>query len=154
MTEPAGESLAPPLAARNGHAYVTDAHHFEIRPATVDDIPAIHALLDRTGLLIDGADYSNFSHVTLVGVRAGEIVGMIQALPAKPYAVVTDLAIAPEYHRRGYGFRLLQAIELALRMYGCTAWVACVADRNRWTLSALDQYAKRTGQGIGYLRGL
>lgn len=141
-------AAAREAVAGNGHG----VHFFEVRPAVLDDLPAVHRLLDEAGLIVDGADYSNFSHVTLVAVRAGEVVGMVQALPGKPYAVLTEMAVAREHRGKGYGTRLLQHLDCMLRAYSCTAWVACVDEANTHTLELLDRYAERRGRGVGYLR--
>ena len=124
-----------------------------IRPARPEDADAIWGLLAENGMLVDGLDYSDFTHPTLVYVREGEVVGMIQALAGKPHAVITHAAVARAYHHRGYGIRLLASLELVLRTMGVTAWYACTPFDQ--TVKILERYgAQSTGQGIGFVRRL
>src|SRR3990167_3611938 len=121
-----------------------------IRPATIQDLPAVHALLAANDLLVDGVDYSDFSPPLLVAVKDGVIVGMIHAVIGKPYAIVTELAIAPAEHRKGYGVTLLRAMELLVRSMGITA---CAAYVGGGRISVIQQISREgwTAPGVGQM---
>lgn len=124
-----------------------------IRPARFEDLDAIKGLLAENGMLADGLDYSDFTQPTLVYVRDGAVLGMIQALAGKPHAVITHAAVSRAHHHRGIGIRLLEAVELVLRTMGVTAWYACTSSDD--VVKILDGYgAEPTGQGTSFLRRL
>ena len=90
-----------------------------VRPAQSKDIPAIVEIVERCGLGVEGLDYSEWSGVLLVAVRQSEVVGFINALPAKPYAVITEMGVLPE-HQKGRAARMLiDGMDLLLRHLGC-----------------------------------
>ena len=126
-----------------------------IRPATEADVPMLQALIRENGLELEGVDYSKWSHPTLVAVREGEVVGLIQAHLGSPYAVVTDLAIARVQQRKGYAAKLVDSMELRFRAAGINAYVWFVG----MTEDAMLDQSKRwgghpTGEGIGFVRRL
>lgn len=124
-----------------------------IRPARYEDLDAIRGLLAENGMLADGLDYTDFTQPTLVYVRDGEVVGVAQALPGRPYAVLTELAVRRDLQHRGIGVRLLDALEVVLRTLGVTAWMACTPSDQ--VVKMLERYgARSTGQGTGFLRRL
>ena len=100
-----------------------------VRPAQSKDIPAIIEIVERCGLGVEGLDYSEWSGVLLVAVRQSEVVGFINALPAKPYAVITEMGVLPE-HQKGRAARMLiDGMDLLLRHLGCRAWAGYVGDK-------------------------
>ena len=126
-----------------------------IRPAVPADFPRLRALLADNGQMIEGVDYATFSPPCLVLVRSAAVVGFIQALVGRPVAVITDLAIDPAHHRKGYGVRLLSHMDTLLRDYGVTAWVAYAGSKKTTVQRALTKYgAASQGDGTGYVRRL
>lgn len=127
-----------------------------IRPARPDDAPAIRALLAENGLLADGLQYDAWSPITLVYERRdGEIAGMVQAIPARPYAIIVDVAVARAHHRKGYGVRLMEHVETVLREYGATAWVGFSREKDDMAARVAEGAGARcTGDGVGWVKAL
>lgn len=126
-----------------------------IRPARVDDLPAIHDLLVTNNLLVDGVDYSDFSPPVLVAVRGQQTIGMVHALIGKPYAIISELAILPEHQNKGYAIKLLRAMELLLRSMGITALAAFVGGHRVRVISQLGRDGwSETGTGVMFVRSL
>ena len=127
-----------------------------IRPARPEDFPRLREILLECGQAsLDGPDYTTFSPLCLVAERAGILVGFIQCLLGKPYSVMTELAVAPEWQRRGIAYRLWQHMETVLREYGVMAWVGFVVTSNKELMAIYDRLGfQRTGQGEGYVRRL
>lgn len=126
-----------------------------IRPATTHDFPAIRALLMENDLCVDGLAYDVFTPPCLVAVRDGEVVGVLQALLGKPYAVITELAIARVHQRKGYAVRLMQHMETLLREYGIPAWFTMTSETNDRVRDQLKRYGARDlGHGVGWVKGL
>ena len=124
-----------------------------IRPIRQEDTETVQAILQENKQMLDGVDYTQWTHPTLVAVKDGEVVGVIQALLGLPYAVVTELSIARHVHSQGYGTRLIQHLETALRLAGVTAYVAYVADLNESAIEQFERYgAISTGHGQGFVR--
>lgn len=109
------------VAARWVASHAIGDNAVEIRPATDDDLPTVRALLVESGLAFEDVDYSAYTPPLLVAVRDGEIVAYMHAAFSRPYAVVTECVVKREFQGRGYGIRLLQAMELLMRMSGITA---------------------------------
>jgi N-acetylglutamate synthase-like GNAT family acetyltransferase len=125
-----------------------------VRPAEPDDLEAVRRLVGRASLIPDGV-LLNFTPPLLVMERDGEVVGAIQALLGKPVAVITFAVVAAEHRRKGYGIRLLQAMELLLRDYGLTSWVAFTGSADLDTAKMLIGLgAKATGNGEGWVKML
>ena len=126
-----------------------------IRPIRQEDMQTVQAILQENKQMIDGVDYTQWTHPTLVAVKDGEVVGMVQALLGVPYAVVTELSIARQVQNQGYGTRLIQHLETALRLAGVSAYVAYVADTNESMIEQFERYgAISTGCGRGFVRRL
>ena len=126
-----------------------------IRPATVQDIDMIRDILADNGQLHEQLSYVEWTGPTLVAVRDGEVVGVIQALLGQPYAVVTEVAVTPMHHRKGYAVKLMQAMELLMRVAGVTAYVLFAGEKNeRVRAQALKWGCEKTGNGAGFLRRL
>ena len=125
-----------------------------VRPAQSKDIPAIVEIVERCGLGAEGVDYSEWSGVALVAVRQSEIVGFISALPAKPYAVITEMGVLPE-HQKGRAARMLiDGMELLLRHLGCRAWAGYVGEKRDLDEMLTKRGAVSTGTGQMWLRSL
>ena len=126
-----------------------------MRPALVADWPILRALLEENALTVDGVAYEGFTPPCLVAVKAGEIVGFIQAHAGAPYAVITELAVARAHQRQGIGVRLLQHMETLLRSAGVTAWMAYTGEKNDRVVAQLDGYGARcTGAGTAWVKSL
>lgn len=125
-----------------------------VRPARQEDIPAIVEIVERCGLGVDGLDYTQWSGIVLVAVRQSEVVGFVAALPAKPYAVITEIGVLPEHQKGRACTELIKAAELALRLAGCRAWAGYVGE-SRGLESTLKSWgAESTGVGSMWLRRL
>ena len=125
-----------------------------VRPAQQQDLPAIVEIVERCGLGVEGLDYSEWSGVLLVAVRQSEVVGFISALPAKPYAVITEMGVLPE-HQKGRAARMLiDGMDLLLRHLGCRAWAGYVGDKRDLDTMLTQRGAICTGQGAMWLRSL
>ena len=125
-----------------------------VRPAQAQDLHAIVSIVERCGLGVEGLGYSEWSGVLLVAVRQSEVIGFISALPAKPYAVITEMGVLPE-HQKGRSARMLiDAMELLLRHLGCTAWAGYVGDKRGLDDMLTKRGAANTGQGSMWLRVL
>ena len=125
-----------------------------VRPATQADIPPIVEIVERCGLGADGLDYAQWSGLVLVAVRQSEVVGFVSALPAKPYAVITEIGVLPEHQKGRACTELMKAAELALRLAGCHAWAGYVGE-SRGLESTLKSWgAESTGVGSMWLRRL
>ena len=125
-----------------------------VRPATQADIPAIVEIVERCALGVDGLDYSQWAGIVLVAVRQGQVVGFVAALPAKPYAVITEIGVLPEHQKGRACTELMKAVELALRLAGCTAWAGYVGDARGLDATLKSWGAESTGSGSMYLRRL
>jgi len=126
-----------------------------IRPARSGDEGALQALLRAHGLGHDGLDYTVWSHPCLVAVRNGEIVGMIQALAGRPYAVIIEFCVARAWQRKSVAVRLLEHLETVLRGMGCQCWMTWERKDDPVMQAYCERWgAERTGEGIGYLRRL
>ena len=125
-----------------------------VRPARADDIPAIVEIVERCGLGVDGLEYSQWSGIVLVAVRQSEVVGFVSALPAKPYAVITEIGVLPEHQKGRACTELIKAMELALRLAGCSAWAGYVGDVRGLDEAMKTWGAESTGSGSMWLRRL
>lgn len=115
----------------------------------------MRALLAENGLAIDGVTYDDFSGLVLVADDEGTVIGMAQALPGKPYAVMTEFAVARSRQNGGVGLELIKGMELLLRAAGCAAWVGFCAERNDKVIRSLDAFgAWPTGTGLGWVKRL
>lgn len=125
-----------------------------VRPAQPQDVPAIVEIVERCGLGSDGLDYSEWSGVVLVAVRQAQVVGFIAALPAKPYAVITEMGVLPE-HQKGRACRdLINGMDLLLRHLGCKAWAGYVGEKRGLSEMLSKWGARSTGVGEMWLRSL
>lgn len=127
--------------------------NLQIRPIGPDDTAAARSLLLENGLLIDGIDYSAWTPPTLVALKEGQVVGLVQALAGLPYAVITELAVARQFHGKGYGVKLMEHLETVLRLLGCQGWLA-FERHDRYDMQEMIERwgGQRTGEGVGYLR--
>ena len=125
-----------------------------VRPARQEDIPAIVEIVERCGLGVDGLDYTQWSGIVLVAVRQSEVVGFVSALPAKPYAVITEIGVLPEHQKGRACTELMKSVELALRLAGCHAWAGYVGDVRGLDEAMKTWGAESTGSGSMWLRRL
>ena len=126
-----------------------------VRPARQEDIPAIVEIVERCGLGVDGLDYSKWSGVILVAVRQTEVIGFIAAIPGSPYAVLTEIGVAPEHQRGRTGVELLKSMELLLRSLGVQAWVTFVGSKREDVQDMVNRWGGRCeGEGKMFVRNL
>ena len=115
-----------------------------VRPARAADLPAITTILTVCGIAAD-QDLKEFSGITLIVERNGEVIGFAQAIPAKPVAYFALLAVHPLYQKTRAAYKLVEGIELLLRASGCLEWSAFVAeDALSWRRTVEDWGAKGT----------
>lgn len=126
----------------------------KIRPACPADLPMLRAILAENAGMLDGVDYSHFSPPCLVGEIDGAVVGFIQATLGQPYAIITELSIAREHHRKGYGMRLLEHMETVLRCAGVTAWTTYTGEKNDHVIKIAERLGRCTGRGYAFVRVL
>lgn len=74
----------------------------------------------------DGAQYAFLEQQTLLGV-----IGIKFPTPAHPYYVLTDIAIAPEYQKKGLGRKLLAALYQRHPVQEAQYWLCYVDKENR-----------------------
>ena len=126
-----------------------------IRPMRPEDVEAVVAILQENKQMVDGVDYTQWSHPTLVAVHDGQVVGIIQALLGTPYAVMPEFSVARAFHGKQYGVRLLEHMETALRLAGIAAYAAYVSDTNDHAADLFERWGGTpTGHGRGYIRRL
>ena len=125
-----------------------------IRPAQEKDLPAVMAIIERCDLRAEGLNYADWSGVLLVAQRGSEVVGFIAALPGKPYAVITEMGVLPEYQKGSAARRLLEGMELLLRSMGVKAWTAYVGAKREVNDVMPKLGAICTGDGKMWVRGL
>ena len=127
-----------------------------IRPARAEDTEALVGLLKETQQILDGVDYTVWTHPTLVMVRDEEIVGMIQALLGRPYAVITEVCIALAHQNKGYALKLMDAMELILRASGVTAYAVHCRPEHTRVIRALEARgaARADTPALAFLRRL
>lgn len=102
------------------------------RPARQSDLMVIAKILEECGIAA-GMDTSEFTGICLVCERGGEVIGFAQAIPAKPVAFFSLLAVLPTYQKTRAAYKLVEGIELLLRAAGCKEWSAFVdADNASW----------------------
>ena len=126
-----------------------------IRPARLEDVPRLNALMHECGLALEGIAYDRWGPVTLVYERQGEIIGLVQALLGMPYAIITEMAVRPDVQHHGLGVKLMEHMETVLRCAGMTTWVTFTSHENVPVQVQLDGYGARcVGTGVGYAKGL
>ena len=122
-----------------------------IRPATEADVPALQALAQP--IAVPGVDYTRWTAPVLVAEHDGQVVGYVHALVGQPYAVITELAVDPDTRFKGVGARLLEGMELVLRVMGMQAWVGFMFETNP-ALDGLRRRATDAGAGHAFVKGL
>lgn len=100
-----------------------------VRPARSSDLPAIAKILTECEVAA-GQDLSDFTGITLVAERGGEVIGFAQAIPAKPVAFFALLAVMPTHRKTRAALKLVEGVELLLRAGGCLEWSAFVDATN------------------------
>ena len=105
-----------------------------IRVAKNDDGPAVASLLRKANCLQwenFEIDWSNLEPHWLVADYSGEIVGCIQALPAKPIGRIEALCVDPDLKllTRGYVVKLLTDHAVSVNvMYGAQVVASSIPD--------------------------
>ncbi len=125
-----------------------------VRPAQQKDLVAVQAIIGRCDLKCEWLNYAEWSGVLLVAQRQSEVVGFIAALPGKPYAVITEMGVLPEYQKGSAARRLLEGMELLLRQMGVTAWTAYVGSKRDVNETMPKLGCVSTGEGTMYLKEL
>ena len=126
-----------------------------IRPARPDDVPQIMALMHYNGLAVEEVTYATFTPPCLVDDRNGVLAGFIQAHLGHPYAIVTEIAVAPSMQNKGVAVRLIEHLETVLRCAGMTAWMAYSGNKRESFHEQLERYGARcTGEGRAFVRVL
>lgn len=127
-------------------------HHVVIvRPARQEDVAAIVEIVERCNIGAEDVNYGEWTGIILVAVRQSQVVGFISALPAKPYAVVTEMAVLPEYQKGRACHKLIESMELLLRHLGCTAWAGYVREKNTAMRDVLDNLEAYRSDEVGYM---
>ena len=126
-----------------------------VRFADQGDVPAIVALLEDTGLKMDGVPYDNFSHPCFVAEIDGKVVGMLTVLLGHPYTVIVDMAVAPEWQHRGVGRELMRTMEAVVKGMGYTT-LATVIRVDREVNETIQKWpgARYTGTGTMWVKAL
>lgn len=101
-----------------------------IRPATIEDVPAIVKLLQECGLYNPDLKYDQWSHPTLVADYDGHVVGMTQAIIGYPYAMMTEMAVRAGHRDQRVASALIEALEGILKAAGVQAWGAVIPEVN------------------------
>ncbi len=125
-----------------------------VRPAQEKDLAAVQTIIERCDLKAEGLSYTDWSGVLLVAQRQSEVVGFIAALPGKPYAVITEMGVLPEYQKGSAARRLLEGMELLLRSMGVKAWTAYVGSKREVNETMPKLGAVCMGDGKMYLKEL
>ena len=113
-----------------------------VRPARSNDLPRIALILTECGIAAE-QDMREFTGITLVCERGGEVIGFAQAIPAKPIAYFALLAVSPPHQKTRAAYKLVEGIELLLRASGCLEWSAFVAEgATSWRRTVEDWGAK------------
>jgi amino-acid N-acetyltransferase len=89
-----------------------------IEPATTADLPAILALLDRSGLPPDGL--SDYLVTTLVARAGGAVVGSAALEVYGPSALLRSVAVDAAWRGQGLGQQLTQAALAEAAQHGIT----------------------------------
>ena len=123
-----------------------------VRPARQSDLQAIAKILTECEVASD-MDLSEFTGITLVCERGGEVIGFAQAIPAKPVAFFALLAVMPAYQKTRAAYKLVEGVELLLRSSGCREWSACIdASNTSWQRTVESWGADVVGHSGNLLR--
>ena len=122
-----------------------------VRPAQDKDLPAIVEIVERCGIKTDGLDYTDWTGVLLVAVRQSQVIGFIAALPGRPYAVVTEFGVLPEFQKTRACRELANGMDLLLRSLGCKAWAGYVGAKREINDMMTKWGAQHTGDGAMYV---
>lgn len=83
---------------------------FAIRPPRADDLPALKALLDASGLPSSDLTEAHLKHFIILG-QAGRVAGSVGVEPHGKDALLRSLAVETMLRGEGYGQRLLELME-------------------------------------------
>lgn len=126
-----------------------------VRHATSRDVPKILKIMESCDLISNGIDYTRWDGIVLVAERQSEVVGFIACLPAKPYAIITEMGVLPAHRKGRAASKLIEALELLLRSLDCRAWMAYVGEKRTDAIEGLKHHgAIELGHGASYLRRL
>lgn len=90
---------------------------FAIRPPRADDLPALKALLDASGLPSSDLTEAHLKHFIILG-QAGRVAGSVGIEPHGEDALLRSLAVETMLRGEGYGQRLLELMEERARDEG------------------------------------
>lgn len=121
-----------------------------VRPARPKDLSAIAQILTECGIAAK-QDMSEFSGITLVAERGGEIVGFAQAIPARPIAYFALLAVHPAHQKGRAGYKLVEGVELLLRASGCVEWSAFVQEGDPSWQRTMEKWGADVAGHAGHL---
>lgn len=110
-----------------------------VRPAKSSDLPVIAKILTECDIA-NGQNMSEFTGITLVCERQGEVIGFAQAIPAKPIAYFALLAVMPNHQKSRAAYKLVEGVELLLRANGCTEWSAFIDTSNASWQRTVEQW--------------
>ena len=123
-----------------------------VRPARQSDLQAIAKILTECDIANE-QDMSEFTGITLVAERGGEVIGFAQAIPAKPVAFFALLAVMPTYQKTRAAYKLVEGVELLLRASGCREWSAFIdAGNTSWQRTVESWGADVVGHSGNLLR--
>jgi hypothetical protein len=126
-----------------------------VRPAKPGDEAAVYAIIEACGLAMPDISYANWTGILLVAERQSEIIGFIQALPGKPYAVICEMGVLPAHQKGRAAVKLIESAELILRSMGCTTWAAWVGEKRPDVHAVVSHWgARESGAGSIYYRSL
>ena len=99
---------------RRSNGRVATAAPFEIRPARLSDVPAVHAIEQAVfadpWATQDFRDCVTSDALFLVALASGKIEGYVIALDAADEGEILNLAVAPTGRRHGIGRALVEAM--------------------------------------------
>ena len=126
-----------------------------IRPATPKDLPDIGLILDACDLRVESVDYADWTGWLLVAERQGQVIGLIHVIPAKPYSIIAEYGVLPEFQKGRAAHKLIEAAELLLRTNGLPGWAAYVGDRRNGFHATITEWGGvNLGLGSMYWRAL
>ena len=147
---PATLADIPAIARIYGHAVAHGTASFELEPPGETDMAHRHQVLRDGGYPYVVAD--------VAGTVAGyAYAGPYRARPAYRFSVEDSIYVAPDFHRRGIGARLLDRLIVACEERGYRQMIAVIGDSNQAPSIALHRAAGfqmvGTLQAVGFKFG-
>ena len=122
-----------------------------VRPAMAKDAEHVLRLLDACDMRASDVDYTRWDGFVLVAERQSEIVGFIHVLPARPYSVITHIAIAPGHRKGRATAKLMESAELILRHLNCGNWFTHVYEKDDNLRASAQHWGAHEAPSPGYL---